>query len=372
MPILPTQKTKNKTHTRGSIWQTDIQDVFFRNRKRKIPIADLALFCRKAAYLLGAGLTIKAALPILQGQSLGAALNIVIPQVHKNVIKGASLSDALKTATVFPNFMIGYVAIGEKTAQLANVCEKLADYYEQQDQTKKELFAALMYPITVILMMIGVIVLAMATVLPGYASIFDASDIALPAITEILLNASAFLAGNRFLLLGGLVAFIITLAVFVRSGTGKELVSRGQLKIPLLRLGINFHLAQSLSLLLTSGIRVSDAMPLCVNLIDSICVKKDLNELSQNLADGMEFSSSLSRIPYIDPLLRDLASVGEKTGELPQTMEKCHRYFAANYMHSIKRLNKLIEPVITLTMGVLLTLLMLAVVLPTFELATAM
>jgi len=369
MPILPEQQTPKK---HGSIWQANISDILFRGGRRSIPLAQLALFCRKVDFLLGAGLSVKTALTILQGQFLGATLKRVLPRVYVHIMKGDSFSSALKMEEVFPEFMVGYIAIGEKTGQLALVCAKLADYYEKQSKTRKELTSALIYPISVILMMLGVIVLAMLTVLPGYARIFDASDITLPAITEMLINASAFLIRNVFLLISFVILLVATTIMFAKSRYGKITLAKVELRVPILRLGVNFHFAQALSLLLNSGIRVSKAVELCIGLIDNVRVKQDLQKLSANLQKGGDFSASLEAIPYIDPLLRDLAHVGEETGELPRTMEKCSQYFAASYAHSISRLNKLVEPIITLAMGVLLALVMLAVVLPTFELATAM
>jgi len=369
MPIFPAKKKYEPTQ--NSIWQTNISDILFPGRKKKIPSGELALFCRKMSYLLGSGLSLRVALPILQGQSLGPGLSAVLPQIHMRIMKGDSFCDALKAMADFPEFMLGYIAIGEKTAQLAKVCEKLADYYEEQTQAKKELLSALLYPSTVFLMMIAVIILSMLTVLPGYAQIFEGSNVTLPVITQILMSASAFMVGNVLLLSIVFVMIIAGIAVLVSSKYGRAIISFFQLKIPLSRQGINLNLSQALSILLTSGINLSEAVLLCTNIINNMRVKKDLQKLSTNLAEGMTFADALKSIPYIDPLLYDLANVGEKTGGLPQAIEKCHSYFVIDYRYNLKRMNKLIEPIITLTMGILLAIVMLAVVLPTFELATA-
>jgi len=372
MPIIPKQKKPNTPHKKDSVWKKDIYDIVAPGRKYKVSIAQLALFCSNAAYLFGAGLPVKAVLSILQGQNLGPSLNSAVSQIHTHVMKGAGFSYALQREGIFPAFMVGYIAIGEKTAQLANVCEKLADYYEQRSQTRKELFAALMYPMTVLVMMLGVIMLAMATVLPGYADIFAASDIALPGVTEILLAWSAFMISNALSIFGGIFVVVVLFLLFCRSKQGRLTVAQVVLKIPILRLGINFHLSQALSLLLASGIKISDAVPLCIDLVDNICVKQDLLRLSQNMAQGMAFSVALAKIQYVYPIFCDLANVGEKSGDLPATMDKCNSYFASSYKHNISRLNKLVEPLITLFMGAMLAFLMLAVVLPTFQLATVM
>jgi len=370
MPIIPSKNVNKERNI--SIWQTSMSDIIFSRGKGKIPLIDLALFCRKLSYLLSSGLPIKTVLPILQGKSLGVTLNVVIPQVHKRVMRGDSFSDALGQEGSFPDFMLGYIAIGEKTGQLSKACEKLADYYEYQAKTRRELIATLVYPIAVLIMMISVIVLAMVTVLPGYARIFEASSIPLPRVTALLLDISAYLARHIIPLVLGIVAIIIFTIIFIKSPAGKSSFALMELKIPILRQAVNLHLTQALSLLLNSGIKLSEAVLLCMGLIGNIRIKRDMEELSSKLSGGMGFSEALENITYIDPLFHDMARVGEQTGELSQSIERCLNYFTADYRHSISRLNKLIEPVITLVMGVLIALVMLAVVLPTFELATVM
>jgi len=368
MPIYP----KTEKPRRESIWNMDVADLltFGKRQGRSLPLRDLAVFCRKAAFLLNAGLPIKAAMPILCAQTPGRALKLVVSDVHKRVMQGESFSNSIKAAVVFPSFMCGYVDIGEKTAQLPKVCAQLADFYEQQAAIKDELTAAMMYPIAVSLMMLGVIVLAVTLVIPGYADMFAASGVPLPALTSMLISLSDFFAANWLAVLVGLIATVIAAAFLLRSGKGRALSSRVKLRIPLLRQSANFRLVQAMSLLLSSGISISQAIPLCREVMDNVRVREDLLKLSANVGSGMAFWAALERINYIDPMLVGLARVGEETGSLPQTIEKCHGYFEATYKHNLRRLNKLIEPVITLVLGIILAAVMLAVVLPTFELAT--
>jgi len=278
----------------------------------------------------------------------------------------------LQKTNFFPPFVAAYVAIGEETAELAQVFEKLADYYEERAKTRKEIVSALVYPCTVMLMMLGVVVLAMVTVLPGYARIFETSDITLPVITEFLMRLSAFFVSNGLIIFITAMAIILLTLLFARSKEGANVLAAISLKIPILRKGINYNFVQALSLMLNSGILVSDAVPLCANVMGNIIVKKDLHSAHAQMVSGNDFSAAMKKMQYIDVILTDLAHIGEKTGELPTLMQKCSEYMAADYKDNLKRLTKLVEPMLTIAMGVLLALLMLAVVLPTFELATVM
>jgi len=218
-------------------------------------------------------------------------------------------------------------------------------------------------------MMLTVIIIAMTFVIPGYAEIFEASGVSLPALTRILINISNFFAVNRFRILIVFLTVICMSVLFLRTGFGSNFSAKVKLKIPLLKLGINFYFAQSISILLSSGLGIVDAIPLCSEVMENKHVKKDLRELSINLNSGMSFWEGIEKIKYVDELIIGLSRVGEETGTLKETMEKCKNHYEAAYKFAIRRLNKLIEPIITLILGVILAAVMLAVVLPTFELA---
>ena len=372
MPIYPQAKTIKIDITWQSIWHTDIADLFSRPRSRKAPARDLALFCRKMTFLLDAGLTIRDAMPILSKQSSGKVLPGAILNVHKQVMQGESLSRAMEEVAVFPAFLCKYIAVGEQAGKLPQIFAQLADYYDSHAQTKSELVAAMMYPLIVTVMMLGVIVLAMTLVLPGYARIFAASGVELPVLTRALMNISGFLMHNTILILAGIVLAATAIVYAKQTQCGQDILGNLYLKIPLLRLSVNFHLAQALALILSAGVNVSSATVLCVDVMGNPKVKKDLQRLFVGINIGESFWESLGQMQYIDPLFINLAQVGEESGNLPQAMERCCSYFSESYRHDIRRLNKLIEPIITLVMGLLLAFVMLAVVLPTFELAAVM
>ncbi|MCL2841717.1 MAG: type II secretion system F family protein [Defluviitaleaceae bacterium] len=369
MPIYP-KTTISKTR-RESIWHMDIVDLLSQ-RPRTLSLRHLAIFCRKTAFLLDAGLPIKVAMPILCAQMPKRELKLVVSDVHKMVMQGESFSKSIRAVKVFPTFMCGYVDIGEKTAKLPKVCADLADFYEHQAVLKDELAAAMMYPMAVSLMMLGVIVLAVTLVIPGYADMFAASDVSLPMLTSVLISLSDFFVENWLFAILGLLSTMLVAVLFLRSQRGIDFISWVVLKVPLLRQNINFRLVQTMSLLLSSGLSISKTIPLCRDVMENTRVKTDLQKLSSNIDSGVAFWVALERIKYIDSLLVGLARVGEETGNLPQTIKKCHDYFETAYKHSIRRLNKFIEPLITLIMGIILAAVMLAVVLPTFELATVM
>ena len=352
------------------IWHRDISTLLKFKYTSKASLRELSVFCRKMSFLLGAGIPIKSALSVISEQLPGRGISRLLPGINTKVAQGESFSAAVKATGAFPSFFCGFVAIGEATAKLPSVMEQLADFYDDQAQTKDELVAALLYPIVVTVMMLGVIVLAVTLVLPGYSRIFDASGVSLPALTRGLLHMSEFLIANNLLVAGVLLGVFLLVILFMRSNRGRDLAAAVSLRIPIARQGVNFRLTQALYLLLSAGLPVFQAIPLAGEVMDNVRVRRDLSKISAQLGMGKPFWEVLSKLRYIDPLLIDLARVGEETGKLTQTMEKCQNYYAQAYRKAIRRLNKMVEPAITLVLGVGLGIIVLAVILPTFELAT--
>ena len=355
-----------------SIWHRDIGSLFKTSYTPKASFRELSVFSRKVSFLLGAGITIKSALSIVSEQLPGRGLKKLLPSLASRVEQGESFSKAIKGTGAFPAFFCGFVAIGEATATLPQIMEQLADFYDDRAQTRDELTAALLYPIVVCLMMLGVMVLAVTFVLPGYSRIFAATDTPLPALTRGLMQVSEFLSANVVLVMVGFFSLPVVIVVLARSKRGREVVAAAELRIPLVRMGVNFRLSQALYLLLSAGVTVSQALPLAEDVMDNIRVRRDLSKISVLMEAGKPFWETLGNVSYIDPLMVGLARVGEEAGRMPQTMEKCQVYYAQGYKRAIKRLNKLVEPVITLVLGIGLGVIMLTVILPTFELATVM
>jgi len=332
---------------------------------------ELAVFCRKSAFLFDAGLSITEIMPVLATQSSGRALCAIIFDLHKMIMQGESFSSALRITGAFPAFMCGFIAIGERTARVPEACAKLADYYENRVQTDEELKAAMLYPVIVAVSMLGVLIMAVTFVLPGYSRIFEASDIALPTATIMLLSFSDFFATNAHFVLVGIFIYVVCNICFFRSSLGRAFSSRISLKIPISRQKTNLNIAEALSLLLSSGLGISEAVSTCGKIFDNSIVLNDLQKISSQVDSGVAFWQSLSEISYINPLLAELVRIGEETGKMPESLEKCVKYFQSTYTHNVRRLNKLIEPILTITLGAILAAIMLAIILPTFELATA-
>jgi len=365
--IAPMTARKQARRPVDSIWRRDIGELLARGGT--VPAGELAVFCSKLSFLLEAGVALKDALPLVAAQCKGRTLCRAAGDVHSRIMQGESLAGACAAAGAFPDFVCGLFEVGEKTAQLPRVCKQLADYYEQQAQTKREVLAALVYPAGVALMMLAVIIAAVVFVLPGYAAVFATSDAALPGLTRGLLAVSDFVTVYGWLLGAGLLAVVIALHLLARTNGGARFFSWVQLRFGVYRRGVALHIAQVLELMLQANQPLAEAIRLCAKTQRNTFIVKDLNRAEVAVLAGQSLGTALAQLSYVDPLLAGMAQVGEESGKLPQTLTQCRIQNAQNHKQALQKLNKLAEPAVTLTMGVLLALVMLAIVLPTFELA---
>jgi len=372
MPLNPRVTSQQKRKPISDFWQRDVADLLGKRLYGKISQKDISMLCLKIAFLLEGGLGIKSVVAMLAAQSKGRNLGRVLEDVHKRIILGESLSSAMLATHAFPSFVCGYIAIGERAGLQQLVCEKLGGFYASRSAAKDELTAALVYPAAVTAMMLGVIVVAVTMVLPGYSGIFASSGVALPWLTRVLLSVSGFFA-DKFALLTILAMLLtVTTVLLVNSKKGGIALSSVKLKFKLVRQGANLRFIQSLSLLLVSGLRLSDAISLCVQVVDNQKAEKELQILGENVMAGKTFWESLQSVSFVDPLLSELARIGEESGNLGEAMTKCAGFFEMSHRASLRRMNKLVEPIITILLGVILATIMIAIIQPTFELATVM
>ncbi|MCL2707859.1 MAG: type II secretion system F family protein [Defluviitaleaceae bacterium] len=352
-----------------NLLSSDLGEMLKRGRP-KLSLRDTALFSRKISFMLDAGIPIKTALPALveSAGATSAKTRRAVGFVYSGVMQGESFARACESSGAFPDFACKLLAVGEKTAKLPRVAGQLADYYERRRKFNDELKAALAYPAAVTLLMIGVVALAVAFVLPEYARVFASAGARIPAPTRALMSAADFLSKNFFQMLLFASAAALGLATFSRFEAGRLFYSRVKLLFPIYRLKANGSIAQTLLLLLESGYSVTEAIPVCAESAQNEIIKRDLTVLSSGLSEGSPFWSALIEIKYVDPLFPEMARVGEETGRLAQSVKKCDEYYGYELTHAIKRLNKLIEPAITVALGFMLGAVMLAVILPAFSL----
>ena len=347
-------------------WEKDIFGT-----DTKASSATMAELCRHLSFMLEAGIAFESAISaMLSAKMEDKRLRIGLQSALNDIMRGESLSVAFENAGYFPKFMCSMCRIGEISDNLPQVMTLLADYYEESAKNREDIRSALMYPAIVAIMMLFMIVAAVVYVLPQYALVFTASDIELPLLTRALLGLSDLLITRWWIISPVVMIFVIVLAALVKSSKGRLFLDYCQIYLPpisiIYKQMINLQVIQAMALLLTSHQHLVDSVLAVSNIIPNCHVARDLEKLAAGLQEGKSFSELIQQISYIDQIISRIAVIGEETGNMAQAFNHASEYSRHKFKQMSQRLSKLVEPAIILVLGVVLALVMLSIILPTF------
>jgi type IV pilus assembly protein PilC len=299
-----------------------------------------------------------------------------LERINEQLQKGENLSEALAGDDYFPRLMPLMCRIGETSGTLPQAMGTLADYFETESKNRQSLLGVMIYPIVMTIMMIGVILLTVLYVLPSYARIFEAESLDLPLPTRILMSVSEFLPRYPWQTVGVFASVTLAICVFCGSDWGRRAIGCLKIKMPGLRAiarkRMNLRFCRSLAILLAAGEPLPQSVEMAGQTLGNPYLTPAVLSVCAALKTGRPLWVALSGVYYFDPLLVSMIQVGEETGRLPETLQKCAIYLQNETERDAAVLNRLAEPAVTLVLGLVLAFVMLSVILPTFALTGAM
>ncbi len=344
-----------------------------RTRGRRLGATALALLTRQLATLLGAGLTVEQALNALVDQSERDAERQILAAVRGDVLAGQALARALaRHPAAFPEVYVTLVDAGERSGRLADVLARLADYTEEREQLRGKVALAFVYPALVTLVAVTVVTGLLLYVVPQVVQVFQNANQQLPLLTRALIGLSWFLR-----VYGGFV--VIALA-------GAFLAARAALAVPRLRARWHRHvlrlpvvgaLARGLNtarLTATLAILVGSRVPLLASLragvgvVSNLPIKHALEEAAARVQEGASLSRSLGASRLFPPLMVHMIASGESSGRLAEMLERTAIQSTRELERRIAAFVALLEPLLILAMGAIVLAIVLAILLPVFEL----
>jgi len=340
---------------------------------RRIPQPDITLMTRQLSALLGAGVQLVDALGILADQSGRSAMQKMLSQVRERVREGTSLADAFAAqAGVFSELYISMVRAGEQAAALETVLDRLADYAESQAEFVSKVKGALTYP--AIMMLVGTAIMGFLVtyVVPQVAVIFQENKASLPLATQFLILLSGILTGYWWLLAliaAGLVGVIVWAFT---NPKGRRFYDTWILRVPYvgqtIMRTICARFARTLGTLLSSGVQLLPALD-AVKLVITNGLMRDAVETSRNeIREGHGMGQTLAASKLFPPLLIEMIRVGERTGELERLLDRAADAYEREVAASLSQMTTLLEPVMTIVMAGVILFMMMAVLMPIFQL----
>jgi general secretion pathway protein F len=340
--------------------------------KRGVSAADLSLFTRRLATLVASSVPLFEAMGSLHEQEGNGPLRQVLSRVRDRIAEGASLSRAFAAEPrTFGESYVSMVAAGEASGALDAVLERLADFLEEQEQVRGRVTSALAYPILMVLVGGGVMLFLLTAVIPKIVVIFEDSKAALPLITIALIKLSHFLRGWWWIPAGLAIASVpLYRKAMLRDDLRLKrdaLLLRLPLAGEMLQRLILSRFARVLGLLLASGVPIIRALEITSEVLVNRVYRGFLRVVMEEVAQGGSLSNSLRKSPLFPPLLVHLAGVGEKSGELEAMLLKAGIAYEREFNTRLTRLMGLMEPLLVLAMGVAVGTVVMAVLLPIFE-----
>jgi general secretion pathway protein F len=367
--LFPTELTE--THETETQQQSaSLRDI---QLLRRVRAQDLTIMTRQFATLLAANLTVVDSFTALIEQTENPTLKKTLIQVRERVNEGSSLAEALgQNRRIFSSLFINMIRAGEASGALPVVMLRLADFTERQFDTRKRITAKMYYPLFMIFIGIAVLFALMTYVVPTVTSIFDNMDQTLPWLTVMLISVSDFFRDFWWVLLIGITATAIALQRYSRTERGTEFVDKWKIRLPVVgKLALKMAMSRftrTLGILLRSGIPLLDALEISGAVINNTILNSAIMTAKDAIREGADIAGPLKTSGYFPPLVSHMISIGEKSGQLEEMLLRVADAYDNEVQTTIDGLTSLLEPVIIVAMAAVVFVIMLAVLLPIFEL----
>lgn len=351
--------------------------AFFTLGTGKITLPELSNFCRQFAIMMNTHIPLLETLDILKNQPFSAYLLKILEVVYDDVKGGMLLSEALeKHKKVFPEFFRSMTYVGEMSGRLDLVFNALADYYERDESMRRKLKAALSYPIILMILTLGIVVLMLAFIIPTFKSALADLDVPISGLTKAVYDISDFVVTWWRIIV--MIVMLIGIAIFfyLRTENGKYVRDVIVLKTPLLKniqiSTITARFARSFALLLSSGMDLTDAMDAVSVVLSNRYLKKKFEIATDYVRHGMSLTNAFESVGLFPTMLTKMVAIGERTNSLNDVLTRSCNYFDAQLESSFTSFSSKIQPIMIGIMGVVVAVLFMAVYSPMLSIMTTL
>lgn len=341
--------------------------------KGKIKQADFLLFNQQFAALLKAGIPVLQAVELLKTRAGSSSLRNVLTDVEERIKNGEPLSQAFEEQGVFPKIYTASILAGEKSGALDDVLARFVTYLRRSVAVSRKLRGALAYP--AFLLVAATLMVAFLTlyIVPRMSDLFRNlnANRALPTITLVVVYISSTIAGNIWWLLPLIIIVSLILVFWLRTTSGKLLLHRLLLRLPiagqLIRNMATAQLSRSLSTLLSGGITVPDSWEIASQALNNLELRRRSQAVLPLIREGRGFTEALQTARWMPELSLDMIGIGERSGSLREMLDEVAAFYDAEAEVRLEQLTTLLEPLILLVMAAIVVVILLAIYLPIIQ-----
>ena len=337
--------------------------------QQKVPLIEIMHFSRQMSTFIRAGIPIIEALDTLRVDMKSKRFQAVLGDIVEKVGQGgATLGDAVAThQDVFPSYFLAMLRSAELTGKMDDAFEQLHRYIRRDVQLTKQIRKALIYPVILLLVAVGVVAIIVIFVIPKFAEFFESFGADLPLPTRMLMAVADFVGSTAGAITGVvLLVGAVSLVIYLRTPVGRRNLHSTLLKIPVLNTVVVYaateRFTRVLSVLLDSGVPLSDAMPSAIDCTTNIIFRERLTEASEGVLVGEGFAEPINQTDLFPPTVVQMIRVGERTGELSDQLANVAGFFEEELDYAVDKLTQWFEPLIILIIGVVVGFVALAMV----------
>jgi type IV pilus assembly protein PilC len=329
----------------------------------------LAIFTRQLATLIEAGMPLLRGLRILREQEETPAMRKILDQVSEQIEGGGSLSEALSThPKIFNKLYVNMVKAGELSGALEITLRRLADFMEKAQKIKGKVKAAMFYPVSVLVVAVGILTLLMVYVVPRFRMVFDGLGAKMPPFTVFVFNLSAAVKNHFVMVAIGFVMFWLALLFFIRTTNGRRLFDHLKLHAPVLgpvfrKLAIS-RFARTLGTLLGNGVPILQALNIVKETTGNVIVSRVIATVHESVKEGETIAVPLKASGVFPAMVAGMVDIGEQTGALPDMLMKVADNYDDQVDNAVTSMTSLLEPVMIVFLAVVVGGIVVALFLP--------
>ena len=345
----------------------------------RFSLKEQVFFAKRLSFLITAGVTPIEGLGVLREQATSQSHALVLDHLLKDVTSGQSLAKSFaKFPKVFSDFAVHIINVGESSGTLSQNLEYLAEELKKRQSLRHKVVGACVYPALITLATLGITAFLMLYLFPKIMPIFTSLRAALPLSTRIVMALSVFLQQWGLVIIGLLALFIVGFSIALGRSSALHLVfDRLLLSVPIIGTMIQYYnianISRTLGLLLKSGARLSEALPIAADTTKNLVFKQECTHLAVSVARGEKISSYLRKKRHRFPdIFSHMVAVGEKSGTLSQTLSYLSEMYENEVEDFTKNLSTLVEPMLMICMGVLVGFVAIAIITPIYSITQSL
>ncbi len=345
------------------------KDINFSFGKKGVKVRDLSVFCRQFSSIIKAGVNVINALSMMSEQTENKKLKAAIKNVQSNVEKGETLSSAMRSeGDIFPSLLVSMVAAGEASGSLETAIERMAIQFEKDAKISGMVKKAMIYPIILIVVMIGVVIAMMMFVIPNFMDMFEGLDAEMPFMTVMVINMSNFILDKWWLLILIVVGIVFAYKSYYKTDAGRHMIDRIKIKIPVFGVltvkTACARFSRIMSTLLSAGMPMISAIEIAAGTMDNVLFRDALQKVRSGVALGMGFSQQIGVTRLFPAMLVHMVGIGEETGNIEDMLTNVANYYDEEVELATQSVTALMEPMIIIVMAVVVGALVLAIYQP--------